>query len=697
MKRSFNYIIAAGLFCAITLNGMAQHVDFKPANFKDKKEELKKATDGIKAGDASMEQGYEQMVLISDKSMAFYNQAIFQYQPAQDLNPNNSELNFKIGACLLYTNRKAEAPEYFEKAKKLGGPLPKDFNFYYAQALLIAEKYDESSAALKKFEGEASGKQIEELGKFVKKFKAEAKSAKALTGNPERAWIDNLKSINSPQDDYSPCITTDGELLMFASRRKNNHEPNAYGLYDADIYTCEWKDGKWTTPKPENTLNSINDDVSATLSYDGQSMLLFADNGGQSDVYESFLSGRTWGAPKSKAKAINTEYNQSFSSYSFDGVKIYYVTDQKGGGGKAGNDIFFSGRMAMGNGQYGKGQTAGSKVNTKWHEGSVYMTPDGNTMYFSSQGHNSMGGYDIFKSTRYQGQWQDPVNLGYPINSPADDLFFAVTANGKFAYVASNRANGAGGFDLYKVTFWGPEKQVIFDTEDNLLASIAAPVQEASLEKAVEVEKKSLTVFKGKIIDAITKDPLEANLEIMDIGKKEVTNTFKSNSATGKFLLSLPAGFNYGITVAKDGYLFHSENFNLPADDGFNMVNKTVELYNIRVGSKIALRNVFFATGKSDITSDSYPELDRLVQLLKDVPGLEIELSGHTDNVGSEEMNKKLSGNRAQAVVDYLVGKGIKASRMTAKGYGSSKPVATNKTAEGRQENRRTEFLITAN
>lgn len=695
MKNSiFTLVLSVVFSCSL----MAQNVDFKSANFKDDKEGLKAALDAIKQGDVHRDAGYLAIVQVTETGVHM-NKALHFYMQAQKFNPKNTELNYKIGSCLLYTNRKVDAPKYLEEAKKLGGDLPKDFNFYYGQAQKLTGDYAGGLKSFKAFEEEGSGKQIEELSTFIKKYKSECKHAKTLTAEEERVWVDNLTSINSDADDFSPCISTDGEVLIFSSRRKNGHSPNDIGVYDADIYTSSYENKAWKSPSGAGAkINTAQDDISGNLSYDGQKMLLYRTEG-HADVYESSLNGLVWETPKPSAKAINTEYNQTNASYSFDGVKIYFVTDQKGGGGKAGYDIFFSGRLAMGNGTYGKPQTAGGKINTKYQEGSVYMTPDGETMYFSSQGHNSMGGYDIFRAKWFQGQWQDPVNMGYPINTAYDDLYFAMTANGKFAYIASNRdhEDAKGGLDIYKVTFWGPKKQVLYDTEDLLLASMAVPMTNMNLEKPKVVEKKSLTVFKGKVIDAITKKPITAAIEIMDNGKGEAISNLSTNSATGKFLMSLPAGKNYGITTTKEGYLFHSENFNLPEGDDFNMVNKTIEMYNIKVGSKIALRNVFFASGKSDIKSESNAELDRLVKLLKDVPNLKIELSGHTDNRGSEKTNTKLSQERAQAVVDYLISKGISADRLTAKGYGPSQPIDTNDTAAGRQANRRTEFLITAN
>ncbi|MBT6439736.1 MAG: OmpA family protein, partial [Flavobacteriales bacterium] len=361
-------------------------------------------------------------------------------------------------------------------------------------------------------------------------------------------------------------------------------------------------------------------------------------------------------------------------------------------------NIDFSGLMVQYDNKWGEGKSVSHKLNSKFHEESVYIHPSGEIMYFSSQGHNSMGGTDIFVSYKDElKQWGDPINLGYPINTPYDDQFFAATANGKYAYISSNREGGSGGTDIYKVTFWGQEKQVIVDSEDYLLASIAKPIKDKTIAKEVKVDQKSLTVFKGKVVDAITGKTIEASLEIVDNANGKTISTFKSNSVTGKFLLSLPAGTNYGISVKKTNYLFHSENFNLPSDGAFNMIDKTIELKNIEIGSKIALRNVFFATGSSTVTDESYPELDRLVKLLNDVPRLKIEISGHTDNQGSDKLNTKLSQERAEAVMTYVANKGISGGRMTAKGYGPSQPVANNNTSTGRQENRRTELEIIAN
>jgi outer membrane protein OmpA-like peptidoglycan-associated protein len=229
--------------------------------------------------------------------------------------------------------------------------------------------------------------------------------------------------------------------------------------------------------------------------------------------------------------------------------------------------------------------------------------------------------------------------------------------------------------------------------EDNLLASVAAPVSEFKAEKIVSNGPK-MTILKGVITDAKSYKLLEAAIELIDNSLNEVIATFKSNSTTGKYLVSLPSGKNYGIAVKKDGYLFHSENFDLKASEEYQEVEKDVALKPIEVGQSIILKNIFFDFDKATIRSESANELDRLIKLLTENPTLKIELGSHTDSKGSDDYNQKLSLSRSQSVVTYLIGKGIATDRLVAKGYGETVPVATNDTEAGRQENRRTEFKI---
>lgn len=677
----------------ISFSLSAQNVEFKSANFKDDKEGLKKATDAIKAGDEFFEIANEAIFAVKSPGLN-YDLARQQYQVAQDFNPNNALVNFKMGVCYANSADREKAISYLYKAYELDPECDPFMNFYYGYALQLDEKFNEAIRAYNAFN--EAYKKADEFGKFVIKRKRECKNAEAAKASPERVWVDNVSDLNTKYNDYAPAVSTDGGEIIFTSNRPNEHKPNEVGGYDDDLYSSSKIDGKWSGAQSlRGGVNTDVDEVSNNLSYDGTKMLLHRINEGQTDIYESTLQGLTWSAPEKLHYAISSDRtNEVFAAYSDDGWSIYFNRDNASRSN--GFEVMESSMQSKIQKNYMAAQMI-SNVNSKFNEGPIYVTLDGDLMYIASQGGDGFGGYDIFVSKRANGSWGKPENLGYPINTPYDDFYFSASANGKFAYICSNRAGGKGGYDIYKVTFWGPAKTPSMETEDYLLASIVNPIKDNAIEATVEVKQKSFTVFKGITIDHMTKKPVEANIEITDNSTGQIIETFTTNSATGKFLITLASGKNYGIAVKAEGYLFHSENFDIPTGSADNLVNKVIELKNIAVGSKIALRNIFFDTGKSTLRKESNAELDRLVKLLKDVPALEIEISGHTDNTGSATLNESLSKDRAAAVVNYLKSKGIAASRLTSEGYGSRQPVATNNTADGRQQNRRTEFEIKAN
>lgn len=677
----------------ITVITLAQNVDFKASNFKDDKEGFKAAVDAIDKGDEYFELGNEAVFQVKSPGLN-YELALIEYEKAQKFNSKNGLLNFKIGVCYANSPFKEKSISYLYEAYKLDPECDPFMNFYYGYALQLDNKFYDAIKAYEKFELEY--KKADNFAKFVTKRKKECREAQTAIENPIRAWVDNVPELNTQYNDFAPSISTDGGEIIFTSDRPNGHKANEAGTYDNDIYSATMTDGKWSKAKAiEGGVNTPTDDISNNISYDGTKMLLHREVDGQFDIFESRLVGADWTAPEKLHFQISSaKANEVYASYSPGGWSIFFGRDNANRSN--GYDIMFSSMQSKLQKNYMAAQMI-TNVNSRFNDGPIYLHIDDETMYIASEGEGSLGGYDIFVSKKSHGTWSKPVNLGYPINTPYDDFFFAGTANGKFAYIASNRAGGEGGYDIYKVTFWGPEKEPVTATEDYLLASVINPMKDNSIESTVDVNKKSFTVFKGKTIDAMTRKPVEASIEITDNATGKVIETFTTNSATGKFIITLASGKNYGIAVKAEGYLFHSENFDIPTGSADNLVNKVIELKNIAVGSKIALRNIFFDTGKSTLRSESNAELDRLVKLMKDVPSLKIEISGHTDNTGSAKLNESLSQDRAQAVVNYLTSKGISASRMTAKGYGSTRPIASNNSEDGRQQNRRTEFEIIQN
>jgi len=686
-----NYLLIISAFFSFHI--FAQNIEFKSANFKDDKEGLKKATDAIKSGEVFFLEANTAIFATKDPGIK-YKKALQQFEIAQKVNANNALNNLRIGICHSYSTDPGNGIPFIKKAYELDKACDPFMEYYYGYALQLEGKFDDAIKSYQTFE--TSYKKADEFGKFVTLHINECKNAKAAIAAPIRAWVDNVESLNSEFDDFAPSITTDGGEIVFTSNRPNQKPANEVGEYDKDIYTSSASNLKWEKPQAiKGGVNSNKDDVSNNLSFDGTKMLIHREENGQTDIFESVLKGTTWSDPvKMHFQISSTKGSEAYAAYSNDGWSIYFsrISESKG----SGYDIMYSSMQSKIERDYKAAQMI-AEVNTSFNDGPIYLHIDGETMYIAAQGRASLGGYDIFVSKKVQGKWTTPKNLGYPINTPYDDFFFASTANGKFAYIASNREGGKGGYDIYKVTFWGDEKMPHLESEDYLLASSIMPIKDNQVEAKVDVNRKSFTVFKGKTIDAISKKAVEAPIDIIDNTTGSIIETFTSNSATGKFIITLASGKNYGISVRADGYLFHSENFDLPKGAADNLVDKTIELKNIKIGSTIALRNIFFDTGKSVLRPESNAELDRLVKLMKDVPNLKIEISGHTDNTGSATINNELSKSRAEAVVTYLKSKGVAAARMTSEGYGSTKPIASNETTVGKQENRRTEFKITGN
>ena len=677
------------LTIAITVanSNFAQNIEFTKENFKEDKDGLKMAKENIEKGDEFFNAG-----------TPFYRQAIEPYLAANTFNPNNALLNYKLGQCYLYSNFKLKAIPHLEKANKLNPSIDTYMGYFMGRAYHLDMQWDkaikEYTVFQKTLNMNEDAERYEEASKFIK----ECYAGKELSQKPIRVFIDNIGGdVNSQFSDYGPVISADESTLLFTSRRPNTIggkvDPQDNNYFE-DIYiTTKTPDGKWT--KAENMgepVNSSDHDANSGISADGTKFLVYiGKNNG--DLYESALNGDKWSKPEALNKNINTEkYHESSACYSPDGNSLYFVTDKPGGLGD--RDIYISHKDEKG--KWGEAINLGPTINTKYGEEAVYIHPDGKTLYFSSQGHKSMGGFDIFKSVYNDSLkvWSTPENIGYPVNTPDDDVFLVVSASGKRGYYTSFNPNGFGEKDLYMITFLGPEKPMVHRNEDNLIASQAAPVKETVVAPVMEIKEAQLTILKGVITDALTTKPLEATIEIIDNQANQVIASFTSNSATGKYLVSLPAGKNYGIAVKKDGYLFHSENFDIPNTAAFQQVEKDVELKKVAVGSKIILKNIFFDFDKATLRPESTNELQRLTKLLNDVPTMKIEISGHTDSKGANDYNLKLSDNRAKAVVDYLIKAGIPANRLVYRGYGEEQPIATNETDEGRQLNRRTEFKI---
>lgn len=667
-----------------------QNVEFIKKNFKEDKEGFKKAMEEYSKGDEYFEAGQNG-----------YKMALLHYLKANDFNPDNDVLNYKIGKCYLYSSTKIKAIPYLEKAYKLNDAVADDIHFLLGWAYQLNMEWDKAIKEYKLFYDHVPdiyGINREETEKLIRKRIKECKYGKELVQHPVRVFIDNIgEAINTKYPEYGPVISADESVLMFTSRRPSTTggkmDPGLFEYYE-DIYYSEKKNKRWTLAKNMGEpINTDEHDATVNLSPDGQKLLIYKDDNGDGNIYECVLNGNNWSKPKKLGKNINSKYHESSACYTYDMKTLYFVSNRPGG--KGGRDIYYS-NWDEKKQQWGEAKNIGSTINTEYNEESVFMHPDGVTMYFSSQGHNTMGGYDIFKTVydKKTNRWSEPENLGYPINTPDDDVFFVLSASGRRGYFSSFRPEGYGEKDIYIITFLGPEKPLILSSEDNLIAMITSPVKEKVIEPPVDLNVKKITILKGLIREAKTLKPIEAQIELIDIEDNAILASFKSNKETGKYLVSMPSGKNYGIAVKAKGYLPHSENFNISEDEAFKEIEKNIELQPLEVGSTVILKNIFFDYDKATLRPESTNELQRVIKLMNDNPTIKVEISGHTDSRGSDDYNQKLSENRAKSVVEYLVQHGIDKNRLTFKGYGEMRPIAPNDTEEGRQKNRRVEFKI---
>ncbi|MDW8158604.1 MAG: OmpA family protein, partial [Bacteroidia bacterium] len=540
-----------------------------------------------------------------------------------------------------------------------------DFLWWYALTLQYNGQYQEAIIQLEKFKKNLKTSDLR--GIEISSRIAQCRLALEWSQKQPKFQVENLgPSINSPWPDFAPVITADEELLFFTSRRPGNLGTNAQDEYPyEDVFFSRNINNSWQQAQPIGPpINTEVQDACIALSPDGQNLYLFrSDNRG--DIFISQIEGKQWKEPQNMGTNINTiNYREPSMCISSDGNILFFVSDKPGGVG--GLDIYVSYRRK--DGTFSPGYNLGPPINTPLDEDAPYLHPNGRWLYFSSRGHKGLGGYDIFRAElKGPKQWSQPENLGVPLNSPDDDIYFVLSANGKHAYFASNRKEGLGHLDIYKAIF---------------------------LDSLEPKKPSNYILLKGVVTAKESGAPIQAAISIIDNHKGDTLQQVFSNSYSGKYIVILPTGGNYGIYAEAPGYMFHSENITLSPQQPYEEYIKNIELQPLTKGTKIILNNIFFEFDKSTLQPESFPELERILILLQNNPQLKVKILGHTDSEGSESYNLKLSQERAAAVATYLVQKGIHKSRIQHQGYGESMPLDTNLTPEGRKKNRRTEIEI---
>jgi outer membrane protein OmpA-like peptidoglycan-associated protein/tetratricopeptide (TPR) repeat protein len=551
----------------------------------------------------------------------------------------------------------------FEKAFSLDSVYTKDFLLPYSISLAGCGRFNDALNAINTF---LSNPRLNERSIKSAEFRKKTYqfAIDYANSHPDKDYVfapQNMgDSINTADLEYFPSLTIDGKKLIF-TRRINNKE----SFYESDKQNEIWGKAFPLVGK----INSPDNNVGAqNISQDGQWLVYtgcnFPRGMGSCDLYISYLTKNGWSEPQNLGWNVNSEFWESTPSLSPDKRDLYFSSNRPGGYG--GKDIWVSHRTD--NGNWSVPENLGPDINTAGDESTPFIHADNQTLYFNS---NGLPGYsekpDLFVTRKLEdGKWSKPENLGYPINTIDDEGSMIVDADGKTAYYSSDKIDTKGGLDIYT-----------FELREDL--------------------RPSRTLWaKGKVYDAKTRAGLPSTVVLTDVNTRETVSKLQTDE-DGNYLITLPVGKDYAFNVHRKGYLFYSQNYNMKNISSDSVFNVDIPLEPIEANAKVILKNVFFDTKKTDLKPESITELDNVVRLMNENPNMKILISGFTDNVGKPADNLKLSTGRAVAVVNYLLSKGVNNNRLSFKGFGEAKPIASNDTEEGRGQNRRTELTVVSN
>ena len=619
---------------------------------------------------------------VNKKAVQLYNKALQQATDDDDLkagiatleqairiDKNYEEAYLSIAGMYAQMKNYRAAIDNYEKAKAIDSNFFLDYSLPYSIDLAGTGNFDKALEAIDRFltipnlneTSRKAGEYRQRCYRFAIEYAATHPNA-TYKFQPENLG----DSVNTDDSEYYPSISLDGDTLFFTRRLHHTNED----LFEA----YRLPGGGWSKAHglPGN-INTNENEGAQTVSIDGQWMILdicnSAEGRGGCDLYISYRTPDGWSSPENLGDSINTEFRETGASLSPDKKDLYFSSNRPGGYG--GSDIYVSHHLL--NGHWSSAENIGPVINTIGDESTPFIHVDNQTLYFNSTGHPGYGSNDLFVSRKTaDGGWSAPENLGYPINTIDDEGSLVIASDGKTAYYASDRSDSRGGMDIY--TFQMRE----------------------------DIRPAQTLWVKGRVFDHKTGKGLPSSVTLTDLSTGRVTSALMTDE-TGNYLTTLPKGKNYAFDVKRRGYLFYSEHFALndtPGDSTYKAPGDSawhidIPLQPIEPNAAITLKNIFFETNRYDIKPESEPELNEVVQLLKENPTLRIQISGHTDNSGKPADNRTLSENRAKAVTNYLVAKGIAPGRLSAKGFGDTQPVADNATPEGRARNRRTELTVT--
>ena len=599
------------------------------------------------------------------------NEARSILKEALELDPDFGRANFVMADLLIKQKRVEDAEPYLETVARVCPELDPMVFFRLGSIAFENKKWKQSQDFLRKFVESRSRKEAE---------KSEARTMIQacdfyLQGyaNPVPFNPFPLAAISTAADEYLPVITPDNEMAYFT--RSTFMEEKFTGGINTERKRLERfsfapnagsNSFQAGTPMPA-PFNMNNNEGGASLSADNRYMFftICKNDGGDQlncDLFYTVFQNGVWSEIKNAGPNINGKDTwESQPSLSSDGRALYFASNRAGGLG--GIDIWKSTKDAKGN--WGAPENLGPRINTDGNEKSPFFHSDGQTLYFSSTGHLGYGGYDIYLSKLSKDTgWVKPRNIGYPINSERDDLGFFVSTDGKYGYFASDKLKGNGGWDVY------------------------------SFELYKEARPERVLFVSGALRDENNQVISDAKVEIKNTRTREVT-TVEVDSLTGKYVAVVAFDEDHILTVKQPGKAFTSQYFSAADSSIGKPMKMDLRVEDIKVGKPYKLNNIYFKTSSSLLNPETIIIIEELTKFLQENKTVSIAIHGHTDNAGNAADNLKLSADRAKMVFDLLVLNGIDASRLSYKGFGATKPIASNLTDKGKGLNRRTEFMVT--
>ncbi|MES2731098.1 MAG: OmpA family protein [Bacteroidota bacterium] len=601
-----------------------------------------------------------------------FDQAIANLQKALEKDPEYADAHYRLARTYEVLRQEKDAVRHYEKSLQLkpNYPLFLDANVTVGQYFLSIGEYSKAKAYFEKY---ISLKPVKPIRmEIARKGLANCAFAENAIQHPLSYQSKPLSpTVNALNLQYFPVLTVDQQTLIFTARNLTGYHN------DENIFICSRKGNDWSLPLAiSDKINTAENEGTCSISADGRTLVFTScqgrENFGRCDLFVSYKIGSDWVEPLNMGPKINTYSWESQPSLSADGRTIFFVSDRRGGYGR--HDIWMS-KLGE-DGQWGSPTNLGNTINTPDDEFSPFIHANGQTLFFSSNGHVGMGGFDLFLTEFKKGFWTAPDNLGYPINTYEDQVSLFVTADGLKAYYSLEKVDG--------------EQRV------------SAVLYEFDIPQSLAHKYNRSDYLKGTVYDARTKQPLGATIEVFNIVTNQLESTVQSDRKSGEYVSVLTEGAEYALYINKDGYLFKSLSFDFSQKEtdqaavtkGDRLTTLNIYLEPIKTGAKEILKNIFFQTAKYELALKSQTELDKIVSFLTRNPQLSLEISGHTDDIGKDEDNMELSRKRAQALYDHLLKAGIPKSRIKSQGYGETRPVAPNDTEANRQLNRRIELKV---